>query len=79
MLEDDARQQLALQLCLNYMIKSPLELSKGNLKQLKQPLQLESYLVQHNSPGTVAPIQVDSVDQKSSKLMEMAQLLTGVE
>ena len=36
-------------------------------------------MVQHSSPGTVAPVQTDSVDQRSSKLMEMmSQLLTLV-
>ena len=43
-------------------------------------LELESYLVRHSSPGTVAPVQVDSMDQRSSKLKEvMTQLLTRVE
>ena len=43
-------------------------------------LELESYLVQHSLPGTVAPVQVDPVDQRSGKLMEMmAQLLTRLE
>ena len=37
MLEDDARQQLVLQ-CSCIMIKLPLELNRGSLKQLKQLL-----------------------------------------
>lgn len=43
-------------------------------------VELDSYLVQHNLPGTVAPEQVDNVSQKNSNLMDtMTQLLTQVE
>ena len=79
MLEDDVRHQLALQhSCI--MIKLPLELNIRNLKTIEAAveatLELESYLLQHSSPGTIASVQVDSVDQ----LMEMmAQLLPRVE
>ena len=43
-------------------------------------MELDSYLVQHNLPGTVAPVQVDNVSQKNNNLMDtMTQLLTQVE
>ena len=43
-------------------------------------LELESYLVQHNPPRMVAPVQVDYVSQKNSNLMDMkSQLLARVE
>ena len=62
------------------MIKLPLKKPKTIEAAVEAMLELESYLVQHNSPGTVAPVRVDSVDQRSSKSMEMmAQLLTRVE
>ena len=42
-------------------------------------VELDSYLVQHNLPGTVAPVQVDNVSQKNNNLMDtMTQLLTQV-
>ena len=47
---------------------------------MEATLELESYLVQHSSPGTVAPVQVDYVDQKNNNLVDIvAQLLTWVE
>ena len=43
-------------------------------------LELESYLVQHSSPGMVAPVQVDYVGQKNGNLVDiMFRLLTQVE
>ena len=83
MLEDDARQQLALQRYLSQLhddqIAFGVKQRKPNTIEaaVEAMLELESYLVQHSSPGTVAPVRVDSVDQRSRKLMEMmAQLLT---
>ena len=86
MLEDDARQQLALQRYLSQLHHDQIAFGVKQRKPktieaaVEATLELESYLVQHSSPGTVAPVQVDSVEQKSSKLMEMmAQLLTRME
>ena len=86
MLKDDTRQQLALQRYLSQLHDDQIAFGVKQRKPktieaaVEATLELESYLVKHNSPGTVAPVRVDSVDQRSSKLMEMmAQLLTRVE
>ena len=86
MLEDDARQQLALQRYLSQLQDDQIAFGVKQRKPktieaaVETTLELESYLVQHSSPGLVAPVRVDSVDQRSSNLMEMmTQLLTRVE
>ena len=86
MLEDDARQQLALQRYLSQLQDDQIAFGVKQRKPktieaaVEATLELELYLVQHSSPGTVAPVRLDSVDQRSSKLMEMmTQLLTRVE
>ena len=83
MLEDDARQQLALQCYLSQLCNDQVAFGVKQRKPktieaaVGATLELESYLVQHSSTGTVAPVQVDYVDQKNNNLMDMmSQLLT---
>ena len=85
-LDDDARQQLALQ---RYLSQLQDEQVAFGVKQRKPKtieaavaatLELESYLVSHSTSGTVAPVQVpaDRAGQKS--LMDMmSQLMTRMD
>ena len=82
MLEDDARQQLALQHYLSQLCNDQVAFGVKQRKPktieaaVGAALELESYLVQHSPPGTVAPVQVDYVGQKNSNLIDMmSQLL----
>ena len=85
-MNDDARQQLALQ---RYLSQFQNEQVAFGVKQRKPKtieaavgvtLELESYLVSHSTPGSVAPVQVpvDRAGQKS--LMDMmSQLMTRMD
>ena len=86
MLEDDARQQLALQRYLSQLCNDQVAFGVKQRKPktteaaVGATLELESYLVQHSSSGTVVPVQVDYVGQKNNNLMYMmSQLLTRME
>ena len=86
MLEDDARQQLALQRYLSPLCNNQVAFGVKQRKPktieaaVGATLELESYLEQHSPPGTVAPVQVDYVGQKNSNLMDMmSQLLARAE
>ena len=83
MLEDDTRQQLALQHYLSQLCNDQVAFGVKQRKPktteaaVGATLELESYLVQHSSSGTVAPVQVNYVCQKNNNLMDtMSQLLT---
>ena len=86
MLEDDARQQLALQCHLSQLCNNQVAFGVKQRKPriieaaVGTTLELESYLVQHSPPGTVAPVQVDCVSQKNSNLMNViSQLFARVD
>ena len=89
MLEDDARQQLALQRYLSQLCNHQVAFRVKQRKpktieaSVGATLELESYLVQHSPlalAGTVAPVHVDYVGQKNNNLMDMmSQLLALVE
>ena len=83
MLEDDVRQQLALQPHLSQLCNDQVAFGVKQRKPktieaaVGATLELESYLVQHSPPRMVAPVQVDYVN---SNLMDMmSQLLVRVE
>ena len=85
-LDDDARQQLALQRYLSQLQDAQVAFGVKQRKPktieaaVAATLELESYLVSHSTPGTVAPVQVpvDRAGQKS--LMDMmSQLMTRME
>ena len=84
MLEDDARQQLALQRYFSQLCNDQVAFGVKQRKPktieaaVGATLELESYLVQHSSSSTVAPVQVDYVGHNN--LMDMmSQLLTQME
>ena len=86
MLEDDVRQQLALQRYLSQLCNDQVAFGVKQIKPktieaaVGATLELESYLVQHSSSSTVAPVQVDYVGQKNNNLMDMmSQLLARME
>ena len=80
-LEDDARQQLALQHYLSQLCNDQVTFGVKQRKPktteaaVGATLELESYLVQHSPPGTVAPVQVDYVGQTNSNLIELLLLI----
>ena len=85
MLEDDARQQLALQRYLSQLCNDQVAFGVKQRKPktieaaVGATFELESYLVQHSSSGTVTPVQLDYMGQKNNNLMDMSQLLTRME
>ena len=72
MLEDDARQQLALQRYLSQLCNDQVAFGVKQRKPrtieaaVGATLELESYLVQHGSSGTVAPVQVDYMVKRTT-------------
>ena len=85
MLEDDARQQLALQHYLSQLCNDQVAFGVKQRKPktieaaVGATLELESYLVQHSSSGTVAPVQVDYMGQKNNNLMVVVCYRCGQE
>jgi len=85
-LDDDARQQLLLQLYLSQLQNDQVAFGVKQRKPktietaVAATVELELYLVIHSSPSAVAPVQVpvDHVGQRDVREM-MAQLLTCME
>ena len=85
-LDDDARQQLAFQCYLSQLQDEQVAFGvkqrtpKTIEAAVAATLELESYLVSHSTPGTVAPVQVPVDHAGQKNLMDMmSQLVTRME
>ena len=75
-----ALQRYLSQFCNDQVAFGVKQRKPKTIEAVGATLELESYLVQHSSSGTVALVQVDYVGQNNNNLMDMmSQLFTQME